>query len=500
MMRCQRWFVVGMCCIFWVSCESPADERIARRLTVCPPDAPAAPTHLEQFEIFAAPMSLEELFSIGQRWFKAPLNTCDGQGRPTTTGQGAKRSVVRDRHVKGTGPDSTSCFGCHAQPRIGGGGDFVANAAVFARGSDEPGRPSDFEFSNERNTLGMFGSGPIEMLAREMSVELRGQADSLPDGDHILRAKTVEFPITLRGGRVVAAQGIDTDLVVKPFHQAGVVVSLREFTVNAFNQHHGIQPEERFDLNTARGMNPDFDEDGVSREMTVGDVTAVTLFQAALGTPVQKLPWDENEQADVRRGETLFREVGCARCHVPWMELDSPYYTEPSPFNPQGTFNDQSKNIRFDMTKEGQLPRLETGSSGKAVVRAYTDLKRHNLCDPPGLPNAVRFFCNEEFDHGRPMQDGRPGSEFFLTRKLWDVGNSAPYGHRGDITTISEAIYHHAGEARTARDSFLELSVVRQSLIVDFLKTLKVPAIPFDCNGDGQMDSQDLVGAGCFRD
>ena len=152
-------------------------------------------------------------------------------------------------------------------------------------------------------------------------------------------------------------------------------------------------------------------------------VTAVTLFQAALGTPVQKLPWDENEQADVRRGETLFREVGCARCHVPWMELDSPYYTEPSPFNPQGTFNDQSKNIRFDMTKEGQLPRLETGSSGRAVVRAYTDLKRHNLCDPPGLPNAVRFFCNEEFDHGRPMQDGRPGSEFFLTRKLWDVGN-----------------------------------------------------------------------------
>ena len=186
--------------------------------------------------------------------------------------------------------------------------------------------------------------------------------------------------------------------------------------------------------------------------------------------------------------------------YVPWMELDSPYYTEPSQFNPPGTFNDQSQKIRFDMTKEGQLPRLETGSSGRAVVRAYTDLKRHNLCDPPGLPHAVRFFCNEEFDHGRPMQDGRPGSEFFLTRKLWDVGNSAPYGHRGDITTISEAIYHHAGEARTARDSFLELSVVRQSLIVDFLKTLKVPAIPFDCNGDGQMDSQDLVGAGCFRD
>ena len=31
-----------------------------------------------------------------------------------------------------------------------------------------------------------------------------------------------------------------------PFHQAGAVVSLRQFTNNAFTHHHGMQSEERF--------------------------------------------------------------------------------------------------------------------------------------------------------------------------------------------------------------------------------------------------------------
>ena len=48
-------------------------------------------------------------------------------------------------------------------------------------------------------------------------------------------------------------------LVFRPFHQAGRVVSLREFSNNAFNQHHGIQPEERV------GKDTDPDEDGFAQ-------------------------------------------------------------------------------------------------------------------------------------------------------------------------------------------------------------------------------------------
>lgn len=91
--------------------------------------------------------------------------------------------------------------------------------------------------SNERNTLGMFGSGPIEMLGREMTTELQDQAAMLGDGTHILITKGVEFEVTIENGVVVASKGMDTDLIIKPFHQAGVVRSIREFTVNAMNHH-----------------------------------------------------------------------------------------------------------------------------------------------------------------------------------------------------------------------------------------------------------------------
>jgi hypothetical protein len=40
--------------------------------------------------------------------------------------------------------------------------------------------------------------------------------------------------------------GVDTDLVIRPFSQKGVMTSLRQFTINALNQHHGMQADERF--------------------------------------------------------------------------------------------------------------------------------------------------------------------------------------------------------------------------------------------------------------
>jgi CxxC motif-containing protein (DUF1111 family) len=273
---------------------------------------------------------------------------------------------------------------------------------------------------------------------------------------------------------------VDIDLVIKPFHQSGVVVSLREFTVNAFNHHHGMQAEERFDLNLDTGFKSDFDGDGVERELTIGDITAATIFQAAMGVPIQVLPKSMEEQIVVNLGQTLFEDavqdggIGCSSCHIPEMFLENRVFSEPNPFNPEGTFSDGNLSVSFDLTKDGEQPRLEESGQNGAVVRSYTDLKRHNLCDAQDFPNPIRFFCNENFSQGRPEQDGRPGAEFFITRKLWDVGSSAPYGHRGDLTTITEAILMHGGEARTSRDKFVSLPIDDKSAIVKFLKTLQV--------------------------
>ena len=230
----------------------------------------------------------------------------------------------------------------------GGAGDFVANVFVLAQALDPVTLSASATRSNSRNTLGMHGAGPIEMLAREMTMELQAQVAGLTDGDHTLSTKGVTFDVTVEGGEVVAAEGVDTDLVVNPFHQAGKVVSLREFSANAMNHHHGMQAEERFDLNPAKGFDRDFDADGVSRELTLGDLTALSLWQAQLATPVQVRPADRLERMHVGRGERLFADIGCADCHTPEMTLESRMYVEPNPFNPPGTCSGPADGCSID--------------------------------------------------------------------------------------------------------------------------------------------------------
>ncbi len=467
-----------------------SSSAMAATLKQCPPelaaDAPTVPLSLEQADINSGALSFDEIKDHGELLFVSKFNRCDGSGRPATTGGGDKRlvpifseegeflSAGQIEKLRTSAPDSDACAGCHAQPEAGGAGDFVANVFVLAQVLDPVTLSVSPTRSNSRNTLGMHGAGPIEMLAREMTEDLQAQRVGLLDGVHTLTTKGIDFKIKIVGGEVVEAEGIDHDLIVKPFHQAGKVVSLREFSTNAMNHHHGMQAEERFDLNPAKGF--DYDEDGVERELTIGDQTAISIWQAQLSTPTQVLPKKRADREMVRHGERVFDDIGCTSCHRAKLVLNTHYFVEPNPFNPPGTCAsaaDGCPNYSFDMTKVGDKPRLEKGPKGTAIVRAYTDLKRHNLCDDPG-PGAIRFFCNEQLAQGRPDQDGKPGTEFFLTRKLWDVGNTAPYGHRGDISTITEAILFHGGEGRASRDAFATSSTRNQKALVSFLKTLQI--------------------------
>ena len=462
----------------------------------CPPelsaDAPVVPLSMEQADINSGALSFDEINDHGEALFIAKFNTCDGQGRPETTGGGDKRDVPTHSEegelvsagqitkLRTSAPDSDACSGCHNEPEAGGAGDFVANVFVLAQALDPVTLSVSPTRSNSRNTLGMHGSGPIEMLAREMSAELQFQAmaaKAAGDGSYTLSSKGVDFDIKIDGGEVVAAEGIDADLIVKPFHQAGKVISLREFSTNAMNHHHGMQAEERFDLNPAKGYDPDYDNDGVERELTIGDQTAISIWQAQLSTPTQVIPEDPATKKMIERGEVVFDKIGCASCHKPEMVLNSRDFVEPNPYNPAGTCASEADgcpDYSFDMTETGDAPRLEKGQNGTAIVRAYTDLKRHNLCDDEGTPNAIRWFCNEQLAQGRADQDGKPGTEYFLTRKLWDVGNTAPYGHRGDLTTITEAILMHGGEGRASRDAFVRQSKKKQKDLVTFLKSLQI--------------------------
>ena len=447
-------------------------------------DIPALSGHISQVDIINETLNFDAIMEAGQILFEANFNRCDGQGRPASTGTGNNRNPTNQpEFIRTSGPEANSCAGCHNIPASGGGGDIVTNVFVLAQAAQPVVTTLDPQFFDERHTIGMFGAGPIEMLAREMTTELHAIRD-MASTEATATGEPVRVELVAKGvhfGYLTAypqnafdpseIEGIDSDLIIKPFHQAGVVVSLREFTVNAMNHHHGMQAEERFDLNSTKYV--DFDEDGIDHELSIGDITAVTIWQAALDTPSQVWPEAATEQAMIGQGEALFAEIGCTLCHIPEFHLNSRYFSEPNPYNPEYTFSDTNQPYRFDMTELGQGIRLERDGDG-AIIRPFTDLKRHNLCDLPDVEDAIRFYCNEQLDQNRPVQNGRPGREFFLTRKLWDMGSSTSFGHRGDITTIYEAIMYHGGEGRASRDSYAELRKEQQLAIVKFLYSLQV--------------------------
>lgn len=454
-------------------------------------DGPVVREHFNQHAIESGDVSLKRLIDGGEFLFAAKFNTFDGQGRPGTTGGGAPRLAgSAPRFIRTSAPDANSCAGCHNDPAPGGAGEIVMNVFVLSQTLDPVNPSVDAEFSNERNTLGMHGSGIIETLAREMSTELasirqaaidEAQASGAPSTRALL-TKGVSF------GAIIAApdgtvdtsrvEGVNSDLIVRPFHQKGVVVSLREFTNNAYNHHHGMQSVERF--GSDRTGTSDFDQDGITDELTVGDITAATIWQAALNTPGQVIPTDEKVARAILRGESTFARIGCAECHVPEMTLSDTRFMEPNPFNPAGNLRpeDVSRPFTFDLAAEGQLPRPERDAEGRIIVRAFTDLKRHDLCD-----EETPFLCNE-----RVVQGGVP-VEQFLTRKLWDCGSSAPWGHRGDVTTLTEIIEAHGGEGRESRRMFRALPAAERAEVIEFLKSLRVlpegtPALVVDEAGN----------------
>jgi len=462
-------------------------------------------THLRDGESAAT----ARVFELGEALFKTNWTRQQGGDRPRAKGTGRPLSEGSPALTGARGfnrvsaPDANSCAGCHNAPYgiNGGGGDFVAGVFVLGqrfdfstfdpadrlptRGTvDETGNAATVQDAgNFRASTGMFGGGYLEMLARQMTEELQRTRDSIRHGEtKALVAKGVSFgALTLRTdgvwdtskveglGRVSLVSSGTTHpptLVLRPWHQASNVVSLREFTNTAFNQHHGIQSTERFGLDT------DPDGDGVTNEMTRDQVTAVTLFQAAMQVPGRVIPRHPAIEQAVLRGEAAFERIGCATCHVPRMPLDRQgwIFVEPNPFNPPGNLRTgETSEVKLDLSSDAlPAPRLKPDASGTVWVEAYTDFKLHDICDTgekePLDQNAAQW-------NAARLKDGNCR---FLTKRLWGAANEPPFFHHGLFTTLRRSVLAHAGEARESRRAFEALPTRDQDSLIEFLKTLQV--------------------------
>lgn len=246
------------------------------------------------------------------------------------------------------------------------------------------------EVTNERNTVTLFGSGVVELIAREMSEELHQQRDAAVAKARILgkplvaelRGKTTAFgSITAFPDGYVnydRLEGVDFDLIVRPFGIKGVAASIREFTTFALNQHHGIQAVERFGWERT-GLS-DFDGDGHEAEFTIGQVTGLVLFQATLPVPNMR-----DHSRDMPKGFDVFQSIACGSCHTPRTAIQSNLFTEPGRFNRPGAMSAK------DATNIVQINLDAPSTDGELFVQIYSDLKRHRMCDAES-----RHFCNEK--------------------------------------------------------------------------------------------------------
>jgi CxxC motif-containing protein (DUF1111 family) len=176
------------------------------------------------------------------------------------------------------------------------------------------------------------------------------------------------------------------------------------------------------DIGMTSYLFPDPDPSAL-RDLTDLQLDETVFFSSTIAVPAAA-PRDD----EAMRGRTLFRELGCASCHVPTLD-----------------------------TGEHVIPEL-----ANQQIHPYTDLLLHDV--------------------GDRLTDARPdylaeGVEW-RTPPLWGIGLAqivnpgATFMHDGRARTLAEAILWHGGEAMAVREAFRMASRADREALLAFLRTL----------------------------
>jgi hypothetical protein len=265
--------------------------------------------HLDQGDLVALIQNnrgedaFEEAFEHGDELFETNFNALDGVGAHVGRGQRFTRVPRADLAASGewaqhvpsrtTGPNAQACNACHLVPSDDGAGPIAANVH---RDPEHSGLLGHFI---QRNTPLVFALGAVQRLAEEMTDDLAAQRDAVVlaacagsstttrsvnlfskgVGFGVVRARQVtrgsicpnnprrRYALDLSGVR-----GVDRDLVVRPFQWKGSIATVRDFNRDAGHNELGMQAVEL----VGDGVDGDFD--GVVNELTVGDLTALTVY------------------------------------------------------------------------------------------------------------------------------------------------------------------------------------------------------------------------------
>ena len=428
---------------------------------------------LDEPGLAAGQVCLSELADLGSLLFEHEYGYADGLGHYTEDAEGAGSNGPFRRVHAGLfgGPETNSCASCHWVGGPNGAGAETDNALLFGDGDRT-------NSGDARNPPALIGLGIVEALAHEMSEELqalrtellRTSAHDHAAGEVRLRAKGVDFGVlrVAADGEVDTShlEGVDADLVVKPFGWKGTLATFAAFSDEALQVHIGIQNAALLSRATAAmtGQGQDADDpdgDGHRRELGAGPSAALNVHLALLEPPIVEplvqhrelgpaaegllAPTTTSFAEDFQRGRGRFHELGCANCHQPMLVLNDPVIVlEGLP------------PIDLSASVPGRALSYDAAADGYPVW-LFSDLKRHDM----GRANASR--------HVQSGVDKRS----YLTPRLWGVADSAPYLHDGRAPSFDYAIAGHEGEGANAREAFAALSREDKGALRVYLMSLR---------------------------
>jgi CxxC motif-containing protein (DUF1111 family) len=255
----------------------------------------------------------------------------------------------------------------------------------------------------------VFGMGLLESIPAEDIISLADESDNNKDGisgkvNWVWNYKTNEEEI----GR---------------FGWKANTPTLLQQTASAYNEDIGItSPYFPLENCYSNGMCDTSNDDP---EITEETLEEVTFYVQTLAVPARR----NFDDAYVKRGKLIFKQVGCESCHV------STFTTE----------------------LNSEIPELSNQK-----IHPYTDLLLHDMGD--------------ELADNRP--DYKANGNEWRTAPLWGIGlieivnGHLSFLHDGRAKSLEEAILWHGGEAKKSKENFMNLIKSDRDALIKFLKSL----------------------------
>lgn len=402
----------------------------------------------------------------GRQLFQRKFTHAQGQGPNEGDGSGDINSNL----AIGAGLND-SCASCHGRPRgsAGTGGNVVT-------------RP------DSRDASHLFGLGLKEMLADEITTDLRGTRDLA-----IAQAQQKKHSVSLRlvskgiqygvisanpDGSVDASKvsGVDSDLRVKPFFAEGSTISMREFIVGALHNEMGLEASSDPDLLAASAGGRVVTPSGMVLDGSKDKISAPPHPDAENGNEIDPAlvdhlefyllnyfkPAHGEQTVATDLGRRIFTRIGCSACHIADLTINHDRRVadvETGYDSVNGVFNSlvaTATPLLYTKDDGSGQPSLKLPLGNSFVVKdIYTDFKRHDL--------GANFY-ERNWDGTKQTQ--------FLTRPLWGVGTTGPYGHDGRSISLTDVILRHGGEAQASRAAFAALQPYQVNNLLAFLNSL----------------------------